>query len=393
MRTLRAIVVAALLATAPALAQVRFSTLYSFSNGYHTGLSLVDGELYGVSVDEGCGTAFELNRPQAGGDAWTETVLYTFASTGDACSPGGGPVAVASGALYGLTASGGATGYGALYELQPPAAPGGAWAESVAYSFLPPDNTPGGPPLTPLVAGPDGSFYLLTVSSDGLVQLVPPVEPGSEWNAVQLFEPTAFMAGSALIAGPGGTFYGASEWGGTGEEYGYVFQLAPPSEPGGVWTCTVIHGFAASNDGVGNPYALTLNGDGTIYGAAFGSSPNGGDGEGAIFSLTPPKSPGGTWSYATLYDFGPAHPDTAPVPHNGKLYGALVTAEAGAVFELQPPTAPGGVWTLTYLHRFTGGPAPFGQLIVNKDGTIYGYTGTVFGGTPSSGTVFKISTQ
>src|SRR5580658_2690219 len=120
MRRLRTIIIAALLVPT-AVAQVRFSTLYSFSNGYPTGLSLVDGELYGVSVDEGCGTAFELNRPQAGGDAWTETVLYTFASTGDACSPGGGPVAVASGALYGLTASGGATGYGALYELQPPA--------------------------------------------------------------------------------------------------------------------------------------------------------------------------------------------------------------------------------------------------------------------------------
>jgi hypothetical protein len=202
MRTLRTVIIAGLLVLAPAVAQVRFSTLYNFSDGYPAGLSLIDGTLYGVGPGGQCGAVFDLDPPQAGGDGWTETVLYTFAGTADACSPNGGPVAGAGGALYGLTASGGGSDYGALYELQPPASPGGTWTENVAYSFPPAYETPGGPPIGPLIAGPDGSFYLLTAPGDGLVQLVPPAESGSGWSAVQLFTPTTFLAGSDLIAGP-----------------------------------------------------------------------------------------------------------------------------------------------------------------------------------------------
>src|SRR5580658_6193947 len=179
MRTLRTIVIAALLAPVPAVAQVHFSTLYSFSDGYPAGLSLIDGALYGVGPGGQCGAVFELNPTQTGGDGWTETVLYAFAETGDACVPVGGPVAEASGALYGLSAVGGANDYGALYELQPPASPGGTWTESVAFSFPPIDTTPGGPPLTTLVRGPNESFYLLTSAGDGLVQLEAPAETGA----------------------------------------------------------------------------------------------------------------------------------------------------------------------------------------------------------------------
>jgi hypothetical protein len=72
--------------------------------------------------------------------------------------------------------------------------------------------------------------------------------------------PYNLHGGHGPYSGPDGSFYGGSEWGlDTGEEYGYVFQLVPPSAAGGLWTCTIIHGFAASDDGVGYPFALTLS--------------------------------------------------------------------------------------------------------------------------------------
>jgi hypothetical protein len=382
-----------LVASAPG--QTHFSTLYNFNDGVPAGLAVTEGGLNGAGLQgTGCGMVFQLTPRASGGEIWSETVLYNFAdNNSDACSPFGGPVAGADGTLYGLSVVGGAYGQGAMYQLEPPASAGGTWAESVDYSFNAPDF-PIGPALSTLIDGPDGSFYVLVdYAGGGLLQLQPPPGPAFTWSAELLFFPSTFMAGQDLIKGPHGEFYGSSTWGTpSNEAWGYVFELDPPGAPGGTWTCTVIHGFSSAEGGVGNPIALTLASDGTLYGVASGANSNGAEGYPAVFELTPPESPGASWGYTIIELFPHLVPNSQVLLLNGNLYGTAAGPSGGIVFELQPPASPGGQWTDTHLHHFTNGQIPYG-LIADKDGTIYGLTGTVNSPAQGTGTVFKITTK
>ena len=68
----------------------------------------------------------------------------------------GGLVADSSGNLYGTSVFGGTGNAGTVFELSPPAAPGGAWTESVLYNF-PGDNSSG--PAGTLVFDSSGNLY------------------------------------------------------------------------------------------------------------------------------------------------------------------------------------------------------------------------------------------
>ncbi|MGA2591455.1 MAG: hypothetical protein ABSH32_16160, partial [Bryobacteraceae bacterium] len=66
--------------------------------------------------------------------AVTLSTIYSFAGT-DGLGPDGSLVMDKTGALYGVTYLGGASGFGSVFQLIPPAVAGGAWTESVLYSF------------------------------------------------------------------------------------------------------------------------------------------------------------------------------------------------------------------------------------------------------------------
>lgn len=160
---LRAIALAAMISclASAASAQWNEQVLYSFQNGTDgstpTGSLVFDraGNLYGATQDGGsstclspgaCGTVYELTPPTQTGGAWTETVLYVFKgyAYGDGATPEGGLVIDDAGNLYGVTGYGGTgpclllggpVGCGTVYELSPPAQPGGPWTEAVLYSF------------------------------------------------------------------------------------------------------------------------------------------------------------------------------------------------------------------------------------------------------------------
>jgi uncharacterized repeat protein (TIGR03803 family) len=123
--------------------------------------------------------------------------------------------------------------------------------------------------------------------------------------------------------------------------------------------------------------------------------------------LTPPVSPGGTWTADTLYSFGA---DIEPfggvvVGIGGVLYGTTSDGGTGACFDefgmnigcgtvysLTPPASPGGAWTYTVLYSFSGasdGDAPFAGLVIGPHGELYGTTSS--GGTFGYGTVFALT--
>ncbi len=132
--------------------------LYSFCTNYvnrlckdgaypQSGLILdAQGNLFGTTVNggaivcprasTGCGTVFELS-PSPQGGSWTEKVLYSFCENivNFTCLDGNyplGQLTPASGNLYSTTESGGANGYGTVFELSHGT---NGWAETVLYNF------------------------------------------------------------------------------------------------------------------------------------------------------------------------------------------------------------------------------------------------------------------
>lgn len=354
----------------PAAGQTRFTTLYTFTGAYPGWLTAHNRVLYGTAgATESCGTLFEL-KPSANGGPWIETTLYTFSGVPDACGPSYPPLVAADGALYGLTGAGGAYDHGALYELQPPASPGGVWTETVLYSFDAPGEDVGFPGDS-LVPGPGGSLYAPTsggiYGSGALVQFQPPSAPGGAWTPVVLdsFYASATGAPGWLVNGPNGVLYATSAVGGT-SQIGTVLQLTPPSSPGGTWTNTVLYNFERGDSY--SPDSLLLAPSGTLYGTTFGNGINR-YGKPAVFELAPPASPGGTWTFSIIRDF--QSPPSMPLAYlRGNLYGT----SGGVVFELQPPSTPGGAWTTTYLYNFNSGQN-ISSLVIDQGGTLYGAAG------------------
>jgi hypothetical protein len=381
---------AALSMVCTANSQTSFATIYSIATGRPGGITLLSGAIYVVVGDTGCGYVLNLQPPPAPGSIWVESVLYTFPSAGnDGCFPTGGPVMGAAGDLYGLTSTGGQNGYGTMYELQPPASQGGAWTESVAYSFNAINDEGGGNPVGLLVDGPEGSFYVVDDYNGGaLLQLFPPAAQVFPWTGALLAE---VAGGNWVVRGPKGEVYVTEAGGGIHGE-GILVKLTPPRTPGGSWTQTTLHSFGCCSQAApGDPNTLTVASGGTIYGTTYGEIPFVFTGASAAFSLTPPSSPGGEWTYTMLHYFGENHATGPLVLRDGNLYGTVQNPRGGAVFELHPPTASGGSWTVTYLHRFTNGQTPSG-LVIDDKGTLYGTTGSI-PPAPPTGTIFKIETK
>ena len=149
-------------------------TFYNNSDGANPRAGLIldaSGALYGTTVNgglAGMGTVFQLKPPAVTGEEWTETVLYHFTGeNGDGANPQSGLVFDSNGRLYGTTPFGGSgactnpnapSGCGTLFELTPPATPGGAWSETVLHSFTG-ENGDGANPQSGLVFDRNGRLY------------------------------------------------------------------------------------------------------------------------------------------------------------------------------------------------------------------------------------------
>ncbi|MGB8886311.1 MAG: choice-of-anchor tandem repeat GloVer-containing protein [Candidatus Korobacteraceae bacterium] len=146
---------------------------------------------------------------------------------------------------------------------------------------------------------------------------------------------------------------------------------------------------------------LTMDAAGNLYGTTSKITGN----AGSVFRLSKRNS---SWVFSQLYSFqgnsDGAAPDTRPVfGPNGLLIGA--TAEGGGpgcegygcgtVYTLTPPPHFAANvlnnWSENIRYRFTGGAngsAPFGDLIFDQAGNIYGVDGT---GTTGWGAVYRMT--
>jgi uncharacterized repeat protein (TIGR03803 family) len=304
----------------------------------------------------GYGTVFVLTPPTDGHEAWTEKILLAFTgvANSDGAFPACGLIADASGALYGTTGSGGIAtsddqeGNGIVFKLTPPVKGQGAWTETIIYRFT----------------GPDGS-----------------TPQGS------------------LLLGQKGELYGTTYIGGSAGE-GTVFELMPPSNPGGPWTETVLYSFRDTNGNDGAiPGKQQLVADAT--GALYGTTSQGGlYGDGTVFKLAPPIGARAAWIETLLHSFNGndgAEPFVGLLAGTDAFYGVTPQGGAfnwGAVFKLTAPVS-GTDWNVSVLHSFNfqydrGGVGPNGALIQDPSGNLYGTTSS--GGAGVGGVVFTVTT-
>jgi uncharacterized repeat protein (TIGR03803 family) len=115
------------------------------------------GNLYGTTPqgsgpNEGSGTVFKL-VPNADG-TWSEHILHFFDGAKNGAWPESSLIADPAGNLYGTTRTGGAYGYGLVYELVH--LPKGGWAERVLWTF---QDRPGAYPRAVLLPDGKGNFY------------------------------------------------------------------------------------------------------------------------------------------------------------------------------------------------------------------------------------------
>jgi uncharacterized repeat protein (TIGR03803 family) len=386
--------------------------LYSFQGGSDgaepNGPLVADaaGNLYGStgiggsgSCGEGCGTVFQLSAPAQPGGAWTKTVLYSFQGGSDGAAPESDLIFDAAGNLYGTTLKGGDKGSdGTVFELSPPAQPGGAWTETVLYRFQGGDD--GEYALPGLIFDQAGNLYGTTVFGGGrqnagiVFELSPPAQPGGTWTETVLHRFGHRNDGSDPMAGvvlnKKGAVYGTTIT-------GTVFKLKPPAPGQTDWTEKTIHQFQGGGDAGSRPCGLITGKQRVLYGVTtLGGSPAN---AGTIFQLTPPGPPGEHWKLSNLYSFTGGNDGGLPcgvltTDRHGNLYGVALGNGAdipGTVFKLAPPAQPGGAWTFTTLDVFGGGSdgfGPNGGVIFGKGGALYGTTGG--GGAFGKGTVFKV---
>jgi hypothetical protein len=396
------------------------TSLFSFPGGAGGGnpnylMLAPDGSIIGTTTIANtkdcttCGTVYRLVPPSGGTGAWTHTVLFGFP---DQATDGEQPNSVVlgpGGVLYGATGTGGPStcgglGCGTIFELTSGTTP---WTETVLLDF---NGDRGQSPGGPLRLGHNGALY--GTASQLVYDLVPPTGGTGPWAEHRLYAFTgdgtdASSPTQGVVIGAGNVLYGASIGGGT-VGLGTVYQLTPPSAPGGAWTENVLYSFQGGTDGSVPEGPLAISSTGVLYGTTlsggsttcFQKEPQ--TGCGTVYQLTPPASPRGTWTESVLYKFTDGTDGGYPVAGvaigaGGALFGTTAYGgtgsceeSCGTVFQLLPPTTPGGTWTESAIYSFAAGTPGGGAItvIAGPAGVLYGISG---GGAHSQGQAFELA--
>ena len=281
----------------------RETTIYTFTDSNGSGAEPKatpilgpHSVLYGTTWAGGAnsdGVAYRLAPPSSQGGTWTPKTLFNF-SADVAENPVGSLALGSDGALYGTGEYGGLGG-GTAFQLKPPTAPGGSWTETTIYDF----GSQSGDSSLPngVVLGPNGVLYGTAEGSTNIracsngcgtvFQLTPPASPGGPWTETILYTFTGgflntdgSQPNSTPVLGPGGVLYGTTHAGGT-NNWGTIFEMMPPSPPGGSWTEVVLYSFTDGADG-GEPNAVALGSDGNLYGTTLSG---GVSNQGTVFQL------------------------------------------------------------------------------------------------------------
>ncbi|MGA2373748.1 MAG: choice-of-anchor tandem repeat GloVer-containing protein [Candidatus Korobacteraceae bacterium] len=387
-------------ATRSVQAQI-YAVLHNFT-GRADGSALYDGvtmdqagNLYGTTSgggngigQSGNGTVFRLSPA---GASWVLAVLYTFQGGHDGGTPQSGVVFGPDGALYGTTSAGGGngcggSGCGTVFRLTPPATPCVAvlcpWAETVLYRFQ--GGTDGATPAYgDIVFDQSGSIYGTTIyGGNGPGTVYRLSDSGGSWteNVLYAFPGDEGYPFGGVVFNQSGNLYGTTF--GNDGGMGTVYEMSPS---GSSWIYRTLYSFTNEGDGYQPTGGVTLDQQGNLYGTTTAGGPYGG---GTIYELIPSQ---GNWTFTLLQGLQSyAIPwDSPTLDNEGNVYGtSAFTGGPGDVFKLTPSS---GKWSFDILHTFAGsdGYLPFGNVIVDANGGVYGTTFS--GGSGGGGVVWEIT--
>jgi uncharacterized repeat protein (TIGR03803 family) len=415
----------------------KLSTIYSFAGSpdgaYPIGNLAMDtgGNLYSATQEGGVWANGSVVQLKSSGSTWTESVLYSFTGGADGGYPDGALTLDGKGNVYGTTLVGG-NGCGVVFELT---SSGGTWSENPIYTFTcGPDGTA---PNGGLVFDASGNLYGTTGNGGpvnaacggygtdipagcGVVfQLAPPAS-GTTWTENVLYSFTGgadgAQPGAGVIFDTKGNLYGTTSWGGPSSSLtacpspaigapagcGVIFKLIPPAS-GSAWTETSLYTFTGASDGLYPDAGLAFDTKGNLYGSTEYSNEKTGDpttyGPSLIFQLAKPAKGQTAWTYTVLDSMvakNGANPyGTLMLNKNGTIYGTAWGGgkkRAGVIFQLRPPKKGATKWVETVLYNFLGkadGTNPKSGVLLNGT-TMFGTT-TGAGGPASSGTVFELT--
>ncbi len=339
-----------------------------------TKLTELNGKLYGTMGGQN-GYIFEFDPSNH-----SVVTKYTFNASSNAQNSRRGVMAGPDGKLYGL-ATGGSTGVGTLFQLDPVTS-----AYVIKKTF---NIASGGTPTGLLVDGGNGKLYGTTqeLGANGFGTIFE-FDPVTDAFATK-FDFGGTSNGSSSVCtlnlASNGKLYGLSRSGGaTGS--GTLFEFDPttgtlvkkvdlPSSPTSSFISTIGSGEGAMNQ-VSN---------GKLYGMlALGNAAN----SGYIFEYDPISG-----IFTNRFDFGSAAnganpPGELTLGPNNKFYGVTQgggLTNQGVIYEYDPASQ-----AFSSKANFSGsanGAAPIGRMIIASNGKMYGTTS--LGGTAGRGTLFE----
>ena len=357
-----------------------FETLHRFSYEHDISPNFLvrtrSGLLYGTTAgdtstaDALAGTVFVITP---GGELRT---LYRFTGGVD----GGNPTSLteaSDGNFYGRTSVGGDSGIGGtLFRMTPR----GDLTTLHSFDFASGEGSP-------LVEASDGNFYGTTQNGLGLVFRL--TRDGA-YSVLAVFPANGMFAPSlgSLLAGDDGSLYGTT-----------LGLSAPglPDIPGTVFKLTLGGQITTLAQLEVQPMLQFQGRDGRFYGTTSGSVFQfSGQEAGTVFAMT------AQGQISTLFDFGDGTsgvwPNRLIETQDGSIVGTTLgvdsqfsrAADYGSVFRLTPDGALNTLRHFDPVYPFNGGvvlPQP-SALVEGFRGVVYG--ATLFGGTASAGSVFKV---
>lgn len=261
-------------------------TLHVFQggkDGYYprAGLVAVNGTLYGTTAaggagtcgsQQGCGTVFKVTT------SGKETVLYSFKSIATGSVPEGGLASV-GGALYGTAEQGGKYDYGVVFKISL------SGSLKIIYNFQGPPFNDGYAPTGNLTAV-KGVLYGTTeyggTDSSGTVFRI--TTAGTEKTLYSFTNtPDGAVPSFTRLAYLNGAFYGTTICGGA-DSLGTIFKVTTSGAE------SVLHSFAGGNDGsMGCESSPGDAGLAVLKSKLYGVAPFGGSKEnyGTVYSIAP----------------------------------------------------------------------------------------------------------
>jgi uncharacterized repeat protein (TIGR03803 family) len=368
---------------------LRLKVLVSFNGANGTipaGPLIADanGDLFGVTAFGGAtgnGTVFEITNTVTG-YASTPDTLVSFDGT-NGYAPNGGLIADTNGNLFGTTEGGGENGLGILFEIANTAT-GYASTPTVLAGFNDAiDTHPSAP-----IADANGNLFGTTLgggsTAQGTVYEIAKTATGYAsipTTLVSFNGANGDTPEGSLLTDTNGDLFGTTVIGGA-EGYGTVFEIAN-TPTGYASTPTTLVSFDAANGRypIGR---LVADAKGDLFGTTSGRIID----QGTVFEIAKTAT-GYASTPTTLVTFSSEYEEGGLIiDAKGDLFGT--SRYEGMAFEIAN-TATGYATTPTTLVSFDGanGAGPIGNLLADAHGDLFGATEN--GGSTDNGTVFEIT--